>query len=133
MPDHLHLLSCDLMADVSLTRFITRFKQQTAHRFSQQNHERLWQKKYHDHILRADEHWEPVAFYIWMNPVRRGLCSRPEEWAFSGSFQLDWRHLLGVGMEPWAPPWEAGDASIPLRRQGDDFVGASTPAACAPI
>jgi len=107
MPDHLHLMASGVTADASLPRFLTRFKQQTAYRFSRQNHQKLWQKKYHDHILRAGERWEPVACYIWMNPVRQGLCSRPEDWPASGSFDLDWRKLLSLGMEPWTPSWKA--------------------------
>ena len=40
MPDHLHLMASGVTADASLPRFLTRFKQQTAYRFSRQNHQK---------------------------------------------------------------------------------------------
>jgi len=57
----------------------------------------LWQEKYHDHVLRADERWESGAIYILNNPVRKGLCKRAEDWPYSGSFTADWRRLLSFG------------------------------------
>ena len=49
----------------------------------------IWQGRFFDRILRTvKEYWETVD-YIHMNPVRRGLVSRPEEWCWSSihSFQ----------------------------------------------
>ena len=68
--------------------------------------QRLWQKKYYDHILRTNERWESVACYIWLNPVRKGLCKRAEDWPYSGSFTVDWRKLMALGVDPWVPPWK---------------------------
>jgi len=51
-----------------------------------------------------------VACYIWSNPVRKGLCKRAEDWPSSGSFTVDWRRLLSVGVDPWTPPWKGSDA-----------------------
>ncbi len=56
--------------------------------------------------LRTDERWEAVANYIWLNPVRKALCSRPEEWPYSGSLTMDWRRLVALGCDPWVPPWK---------------------------
>ena len=106
MPDHLHLLANGIEDDSDLLQFADGFKQDSAFAFKQQTGLRLWQKKYHDHILRAHERWESVACYIWMNPVRKGLCQRPEDWPYSGSFSVDWRKLVRLGVEPWMPPWK---------------------------
>ena len=100
MPDHLHPLTNGTEDDANLLRFGSGFKQQSAFTFKQRTGARLWQKKYYDHILRADERWEPVACYIWNNPVCKGLCERAEDWPFSGSFTVDWRKLLSVGVDP---------------------------------
>ena len=110
MPDHLHLLTNGVEDDSNVLRFGDGFKQISAFTFKQRTDARLWQKKYHDHILRADERWEPVACYIWNNPVRTGLCKRAEDWPYSGSFTLDWRKLISVGVDPWTPPWKQKDA-----------------------
>jgi putative transposase len=106
MPDHLHILTNGTQGDSDLLRFADRFKQDSAYAYKQQNEQRLWQKKFHDHILRANEHWESIACYIWLNPVRKGLCQRAEDWPYSGSLTLDWRRLLAVGLDPWVPPWK---------------------------
>ncbi len=106
MPDHLHFLTAGVREDSDLLRFAKGFKQRSGYLFRQRTGERLWQKKYYDHILRANERWEAVAWYIWMNPVRGGLCARPEDWSFSGSFTVDWLKLLAPPEELWTPPWK---------------------------
>ena len=112
MPDHLHPLTNGTEDDANLLRFGSGFKQQSAFTFKQRTGARLWQKKYYDHILRADERWEPVACYIWNNPVRKGLCEprtgpfpAPSRWIGGNCCQWVWT--------PWTPPWKRKDA---LRR-----------------
>lgn len=65
MPDHL--------------AFSNGFKQRSGYAFKQRVKQRLWQHKPYDHILRDGDSWEAVATYIWMNPVREGLCQRAED------------------------------------------------------
>jgi putative transposase len=108
MPDHLHILANGTQDDSDLLHFADRVKQDSAYTFKQQSGQRLWQKKYHDHILRTDERWESVACYIWLNPVRKGLCKRAQDWPYSGSFTVDWRKLMALGVDPWVPPWKKG-------------------------
>lgn len=102
MPDHLHLLSAGREESSNLLLFMRAFKQRSGFFFGRR--ERLWQKNYYDHILRPQDHWEAVAWYIWMNPVRKGLCDGPEDWPFSGSFTLDWPRLFAPA-KGWVPPW----------------------------
>lgn len=106
MPDHLHILTNGTQEDSSLLRFANAFKQDSAYSFKWQTGQRLWQKKFHDHILRANERWEAVAGYLWLNPVRVGLCERAEDWPYSGSLTVDWRRLLAIGVDPWVPQWK---------------------------
>ncbi|HEV2492869.1 MAG TPA: transposase [Terriglobia bacterium] len=124
MPDHLHLLTNGTEIDANLLRFCSGFKQESAFIFKQRTGSRLWQKKYYDHILRADERWEPMACYIWNNPVRKGLCERAEDWPCSGSLTLNWRRLLSVGLDPWVPPWKAGTSQ--QRPSGRRHAGTGT-------
>jgi putative transposase len=43
----------------------------------------FWQARYHDFNIRNyDQHLENLG-YIHRNPVRRGLCERPEGWEWS--------------------------------------------------
>jgi hypothetical protein len=86
--------------------FVNGFKQRSAFEFKQQRGERLWQHKTFDHILRPSERWEAVAYYIWMNPVRKGLCLEAGDWPFSGSQTVDWKRLLKPSEEHWVPAWK---------------------------
>ncbi len=105
-PDHLHLLISGKGETTDCLRFMSVFKQHSAHAFRARTGERLWQPRYYDHILRDSERWEAVGWYIWMNPVRKGLCTRPDDWPFSGSQTQDWKRLLKPPKELWPPPWK---------------------------
>lgn len=110
MPDHLHLLVSGKHATSDCLAFINGFKQRSAYAFKQYTGKRLWQHKPYDHILRPDEPWDGVAYYVWMNPVRKGLCARPEDWPHSGSQTLDWKRLL-------TPPEELRGAAMEEHRR----------------
>jgi putative transposase len=40
----------------------------------------LWQRDFFDHRLRDHHEEDEKRNYILMNPVRRGLCERAEDW-----------------------------------------------------
>ncbi|HUZ47819.1 MAG TPA: transposase [Terriglobia bacterium] len=108
MPDHLHLLAAGASDDSDGLAFMRTFKQRSGFAFQRSSGESLWQHKFYDHILRSREPWEAVAGYIWMNPVRKGLCASPDEWPFSGSQTVDWKRLLRLPVPSWTPPWSHG-------------------------
>jgi putative transposase len=108
MPDHLHLLTNGTHKAADCLGFVKTFKQRSGYAFKQRTLKRLWQVRPYDHILRPNESWEAIAYYIWMNPVRKGLCARPEDWPFSGSLTVDWKRLLTPPANPWVPPWKRG-------------------------
>ena len=39
-----------------------------------------WQRDFFDHRLRNDQELQEKTSYILMNPVRKGLCERVEDW-----------------------------------------------------
>jgi len=106
MPDHLHFLAEGVAADSSLWRFVADYKQTTGFEFQRRRAQQLWQFKYYDHILRRTDGLESVAWYIWLNPVRKGCCREPREYPHCGSltefgnkaFSRSWH-------ENWSPPW----------------------------
>lgn len=106
MPEHLHVLASGTSDDSDLLRFLRAYKQQSSYSFRRTHGQKLWQKKYYDHILRPGDRWESVAAYIWMNPVRAGLCVQPIDWPFSGSFTVNWKQLMTAPPEMWRPPWK---------------------------
>ncbi len=104
MPDHFHLLVEGSGADSNLPRFVNQLKQQSAHDEKARSGSQLWQRYFYDHILRPRDSMEAVAWYIWLNPVRKGLCGQPEDYPFSGSLTVEWKRKSRPETA-WLPPW----------------------------
>ena len=106
MPDHLHLLAEGMGAGSNLLRFVAHFKQTTGFEFQQRWSKELWQFKYFDHILRQADASESVAWYIGLNPVRKGYCREARDYRYSGSFtDVGAKIFLRSQHENWSPPW----------------------------
>ncbi len=45
--------------------------------------EHFWQKRYYDFNIRNYAQFVEKLRYIHRNPVKRGLCERPEDWVWS--------------------------------------------------
>ena len=74
MPDHLHAVIA-FPQHAAMKRTISNWKH-----FLATQHQVVWQDNFFDHRLRNQhEELEKIA-YILMNPVRRGLCERAEDW-----------------------------------------------------
>ena len=58
---------------------------------------RIWQAGFFDHLLRSDESAEQKWEYVRQNPVRAGLCDRPENYAWSGTPEEILRRI-GTGL-----------------------------------
>ena len=85
MPNHLHLLLAPSKKEISVSRFIGAFKSKTtriAWNFGISG--KLWQGRFHDHILRRREDLKTIGQYILDNPVRKGLVSRWQDYKFLG-------------------------------------------------
>jgi len=74
MPDHWHAL-ISFPREEEMVKVISNFKEMTAKSAGV-----AWQRDFFDHRLRNDESFEEKARYIRMNPVRKGMVERPEEW-----------------------------------------------------
>jgi len=105
MPDHFHAFVSGLYANSNLLAFIKNFKQTTARQYRKQFGTELWQKKFHERVLRSGVNADAVSGYIWLNPVRSGLCGTPQEYPFSGSFVVDWKKAF-LPNEIWVPDWK---------------------------
>ncbi len=95
----------DLAQDSDLLLFVRSFKQASTRAFSGGTGIPLWQKKFYDHILRAEDMPSAVSWYIWMNPVRKGFCGEPVEYPYSGSLTIDWKKSVRP-TENWVPGWK---------------------------
>ena len=47
----------------------------------------FWQHESFDRYIRSQKHFEAVRRYIEQNPVKAGLCKKPNEWRFSSAYE----------------------------------------------
>jgi REP element-mobilizing transposase RayT len=114
MPDHMHVLAAAAAEESNLIKLVESFKQETAFEFQRRSHRRLWQFKYYDRILRAGDAVDRVAWYIWLNPVRQGLCRAQADYPFAGSFTELGTELLRSPVVPdWVPSWKKENRKMP--------------------
>jgi putative transposase len=107
MPEHAHILcegACDRSA---VCAFVNRWKIASAERFERELGRDIWQRSFYEHVLRARDPVDSFLWYIWMNPVRKGVCRSPFEYPWSGSLTVDWRRA-GPVEKQWTPPWRRG-------------------------
>ena len=76
MPDHCHAL-ISFSREVSMKASISNWK-----RFTSRNLNIDWQRDFFDHRVRNVDFLQEKESYIMMNPVRKGLCERPEDWSY---------------------------------------------------
>jgi REP-associated tyrosine transposase len=91
MPDHLHALITPLTSLEKAVQFIKDGFSYRAKKELGSNME-IWQKGFSDHRVRDGSDYRVHASYVRQNPVRKGLCERPEEYPYcsaSGRFELD--------------------------------------------
>jgi putative transposase len=49
----------------------------------------VFQNRFGARVIEGDEHFESVCEYVDANPVRAGLCNRPEDWPWSSAGEAD--------------------------------------------
>jgi putative transposase len=81
MPEHVHLLLSEPQQD-TLANALKSLKQGVSRRLLG-NAEHFWQKRYYDFNIRNYPQFLEKLRYIHRNPVRQGLCERPEDWEWS--------------------------------------------------
>jgi putative transposase len=110
MPDHAHILVEGKTFASDLVKFVAQWKQNTGYIFRDELPRRFWQRRFYDHVLRRPEDSDVVAWYIWMNPVRKGIVAEASMYPFSGSFTVEWpKTAAAVGV--WVPPWKSEEGT----------------------
>lgn len=95
MPNHVHVLVWPMNNHVlsDIVRSWKRFTSRRAKPMLGLSEGRFWQPETYDHWVRDDAERSRIVRYIRSNPVKAGLCERPEEWRWSSAWQQD--HLGG--------------------------------------
>ena len=74
MPDHLHAI-LSFSRDLGIKTTVSNWKKYVA-----THHSVAWQRDFFEHRLRNEAELGEKTDYILMNPVRKGLCERMEDW-----------------------------------------------------
>lgn len=105
MPDHVHLLVAGQSDDSDAIKLLHDFKGIATARARRLGLRTLWEKGFYDHILREDDDHNAVAWYIFNNPVRKGLAKDARDWPYSGSWMMDWKKAMAP-VKAYVPPWK---------------------------
>ena len=81
MPEHVHLLVNEPERQ-TLADALKSLKQGVSRRLIG-DAVHFWQKRYYDFNIRNEAQFVEKLRYIHRNPVKRGLCERPEDWEWS--------------------------------------------------
>jgi putative transposase len=84
MPDHVHAVCWTPNGSASIPSFMRRFKSFVSGLARGSGHSGgLWQRSYHDHIVRRSEDLSEVCAYVVENPVRKGLVAEAADYPFA--------------------------------------------------
>ncbi len=81
MPEHVHLLTGEPLRRTPADA-LKSLKQGVSRRLIAEA-EHFWQKRYYDLNIRNHQQFAEKLRYIHRNPVKCGLCERPEDWEWS--------------------------------------------------
>lgn len=86
MPNHVHVVVTPF-SGFTLPKLIHSWKSYSAHKINNLLGRvgSLWEQESFDHLVRNERAFERFVSYTEKNPVRAGLCKRPEDWEFSSA------------------------------------------------
>ena len=90
MPDHVHLFCTPGVPEpLGIKAWCKYWKGQYRRALSLNSS--VWQRDCWDTQMRNYDHYAEKASYVRMNPVRKGLVEKPEDWAFQGELKrIQW-------------------------------------------
>ena len=113
MPEHVHLLLTEPECS-SLAVALQMLKQNVAHKVPHPPDTPFWQPRYYDFNVWSSEKRIEKLKYLHLNPVRRGLVEKPEDWEWSS-----YRHYSAgidgiVEIESPTAAWRRRQSNLPL-------------------
>ena len=84
MPNHVHALMT-VLGGSYLSTILHSWKSYTAKSANRSLGRKgaFWQADYFDRVMRDEAHYAATVDYIHWNPVKAGLCAKPEDWPWS--------------------------------------------------
>jgi len=95
MPDHVHFFCRPEYESKTLSQFMRAWKSwssRSAHNILRPRPATaaptpFWQREFFDHMLRSSESYSEKWNYVFENPVRAGLVTRADDWAYAGEIE----------------------------------------------
>jgi len=119
MPEHVHLLISEperaTVAHAMQSLKISSAKRAVGLRERAEQESRLWQGRYYDRNVRDYEEFVEKLRYLHSNPVKRGLCARPQDWRWSSFRHYATGEDCGVEIES---EWTAKKRTLRARLSG---------------
>ena len=90
MPDHFHAVLAGTTPAARLSPLVRIFKGNATAILRHLGFQNVWQKGFHDHVIRNADDLRSSIAYVLENPVRAGLVKHPRDYPYSSSFLFDW-------------------------------------------
>ena len=92
MPDHIHLFCAPAVQPAqSLEKWVSFWKSVAARQWPDPTQLPVWQRHFWDTELRREESYASKWEYVRQNPVRAGLVTCEDDWAYKGELNvLSW-------------------------------------------
>jgi REP element-mobilizing transposase RayT len=88
MPDHIHLFCSPDSDRFSLASWIHYWRKIVSQQWPNPREQPIWQADFWDRQLRRSESYEAKWEYVRNNPVRHGLVTNAEDWAYAGELTI---------------------------------------------
>ena len=104
LPDHFHLLF-HAEAETAVTKILHSIERNFTTNYKKARHISesisLWQKRFWDHVIRNERDYVNPLHYIYYNPVKHGLVTKPEDYPHTsyheylrrGWYEIGWGHV----------------------------------------
>jgi len=101
MANHVHVLLTPIWELAKVTQGLKGFTAREVNRLQDEVGRTLWMDESYDHWARDEEELLRIIVYIENNPVKAGLCEKPEDWPSSSArFRRRW-HRGRMVMPDW--------------------------------
>jgi REP element-mobilizing transposase RayT len=105
MPNHVHTLFTP-QAGSELSQLVHSWKSYTSSECNRVLNRKgeFWQREAFDRYIRNERHYANTARYIENNPVKAGLCQKPEDWRWSSAYFKSGIPAGSAGIPACSPP-----------------------------
>jgi REP element-mobilizing transposase RayT len=110
MANHVHVLLTPLWPLAKVTQGLKGFTAHEINRLQNEVGRTFWVDESYDHWARDEEELLRIIVYIENNPVKAGLCEKPEDWQWSSARFRQWWPRGEVLKAEWIARCKPGES-----------------------